>query len=365
MELDAILEGGSDRDWRTIDPEETEPVRFALIGLGWFTRGRVLPALEESRLCDATVLVSGTAEKAERIAADVPGARGITYDDFRDGVARDAYDAVYVATPNALHLDYVETAAEFGADVLVEKPMERSSDRARELIDACDRAGVELMVAYRMHTEPSVRRARELVDAGLIGEPTYLHGRMSQRLLDRVNPDPDQWRLDADLAGGGALFDLGVYPLNTARFLLRADPIAVGGRTRSTRDAFSEVDETAAFEVEFPGGVVASCFASHNASQESAMTVVGTEGAVTIQPAFFQDEARGLTVSRGDGRATIQLDPADQMLEEFDYFADRVRGGRAVYPDGEHGLVDMIAMEAVYESAAGGDEGRRVELEPS
>jgi len=351
MDLDEVLSGVHLRDWQRTDPDAVNPVSFAVIGLGWFTRGRAIPALEDSDRCEATTLVSSTTEKAERVAKEFEEPElGITYDEFREGAGRDAYDAVYVVTPNALHLPYVAAAAEFGKDVLCEKPIERDSDRARDLVDTCNRAGVTLMVAYRMHTEPAVRRARELIREGALGEPVAVHGSMSQRLLDRVNPDPDQWRLDEDLAGGGALFDLGVYPLNTARFLLDADPVAVTGKTQSTHDAFDEVDETASFIMTFPDDVQASCFVSHNARQHSSIRVTGTEGSIAVEPAFFQDRERALHVSRGDGRATVAVGEIDQMREEFDYFADRIRSEAGVHPDGDHGLVDIEAMEAVYEA---------------
>ncbi|WP_049986167.1 D-xylose 1-dehydrogenase Gfo6 [Halobellus rufus] len=352
MELDAILEDSCVRDWQTVSADSVEEVRFAVIGLGWFTKGRALPALEESDLCEPSVLVSSSSEKAERIASETEGAtRGITYEEFHDGVARDDYDAVYIVTPNALHLEYVETAAAFGKAVLCEKPMERDSERAAELRDVAAEADVELMIAYRMQTEPTVRRARELIAGGYVGEPMSVTGNMSQRLLDRIDPNPDQWRLDEALAGGGALFDIGIYPLNTARYLLDADPVAVTGNVSSTHGAFDEVDETVAFSVEFPGETYGQCYASHNARQSSGITVTGTEGQVSIEPAFFQDQARELHISRGDGRASITVTAVDQMLEEFDYFADRLRGSNPIGPDGDHGLVDMRAMEAVYEAA--------------
>ena len=356
MDIDAILAEGCRRDWRTIDPGTIEPLRFAVIGLGWFTRGRALPAFEASEACEPTVLVSGDESKAERLVAATDGAeQGLTYDAFHDGVAREDYDAVYIVTPNARHLEFVETAAAFDKDVLCEKPMERDSDRARAVIGTCADAGIESMIAYRMHTEPAVRRAREFVREGLLGEPQHVSGDMSQRLLDRVNPDRDQWRLDEELAGGGALFDIGIYPLNTARFLLNADPIAAIGQTGSSHDAFADVDETVSFTIEFPDDVYASCFASHNARQSSSISITGTEGQLRIEPAFFQDEARELHLSRGDGRASVTFETVDQMHEQFEYFTDRVRGDAPIHPDGDHGLVDIRAMEAVYEAADRGE----------
>jgi len=351
MDVDRVLGEYCRRDWETVDPETVDRVRFAVVGLGWFTRGRALPALEESDRCEPTVLVSSTSEKAERVAAETDGAdHAITYDEFATGAATEAYDTAYVCTPNALHLDHAAAAAEHGKHVLCEKPMERDSDRAAALLDACETAGVELMIAYRMHTEPTVRRARELIEAGYLGEPMAVRGDMSQRLLERIDPDPNQWRLDEALAGGGALFDIGLYPLNTARFLLDTDPVAAIGSTDSTHDAFDEVDETVSFTLRFPDGVTAACFASHNARQASSITVTGTEGQVRVEPAFFQDQTRRLSVSRGDGRAEITVDRVDQMREAFDYFADRLRGDAEIYPDGHHGLVDIAVMEAIYEA---------------
>ena len=172
MDVNMLFEEACKRDWKTTTAGEVPPVRFAVIGLGWFTKGRALPALEESARCEPTVLVSNTAEKAKRVARDVDGAvRGISYNGFHDGAAREEYDAVYVCTPNALHHKYVETASSFGKDVFCEKPMERDSDRARDLVATCADAGVELMIAYRMHTEPAVRRARELIREGPDARP--------------------------------------------------------------------------------------------------------------------------------------------------------------------------------------------------
>ena len=145
------------RDWQTVTEER--PIRIAVIGLGWFARDRALPAIENATLCEATVLVSGSPEKALAVADQFEADHVITYDEFHEGRVVDAYDAVYVATPNALHLEYAETAASLGKHVLVEKPLETTVERAERLVDACDRAGVTLMTAYRLQLEPTVRHA--------------------------------------------------------------------------------------------------------------------------------------------------------------------------------------------------------------
>jgi xylose dehydrogenase (NAD/NADP) len=355
MTVADVLDDFARRDWET-DTEGT--VRLALIGLGWWTLEEAIPAIAAGEHCETTVLVSSSTEKAESIAADVDGdAVGVTYDEFHDGAAADAYDAVYVCTPNAYHLEYVETAAELGKHVLCEKPMEATVERAEELAAACEDAGVQLLVGYRMQTEPAVRRARELVADGAIGRPRYVHGANTQRLLG-IFDDPDQWRLDPDLTGyGTSVMDLGIYPINAARFVLDADPVTVQASMRSEGDAFEDVpDEHSAFLLEFEGGVYATCTASQNAHTNTFLEITGTEGTLRLDPAFHMDTGFQLAV---DG-STISVDEPDvnQMTEIFDYFGHAVLADAEVTPDGEHGVVDMKTIRAIHDAAEDGERTR-------
>jgi xylose dehydrogenase (NAD/NADP) len=355
MELDALTEDITRRDWQTVT-ETADPVRFAMIGLGWWTREQAMPAVAAGDLCETTVLVSGDSEKADAVATDSPTVeRTLTYEQFHDGDASDAYDAVYVVTPNARHLPFVETAAELGKAVLCEKPMEASVDRAAQMVATCEVHDVPLMIAYRMQTEPAIRRARELVREGYVGEPVFVHGSMTEPILELV-PDPDQWRLDWELSGGCAAMDIGIYPLNTARFLLDADPIAVSGTVASVDEAFADVpDEHAAFQVEFPDHVTACCTASQNAHMSSHVRVTGTAGEVRVEPAFYPWDERRLQVSHGDSDLSVEFDQIDQMEEEFEYFAHCLLTDTEPEADGEHGLVDIETLKAVYEAAEAGE----------
>ncbi|MFC6954300.1 D-xylose 1-dehydrogenase Gfo6 [Halorubellus litoreus] len=357
-----------ERDWQTT---RDGTLRLALVGLGWWTIEKAIPAIAASDHCETAVLVSSSTAKAERVAADVAGEggegggdgvvadrpRGLSYDEFREGDARGEYDAVYVCTPNALHLEYVEAAAEHGKHVLCEKPMEASVERAERMVAACDEHDVRLAVGYRMQTEPAVRRARELVREGAIGDPRFVHGANTQRLLD-IFDSPDQWRLDPDLTGyGTSVMDLGVYPINTARFLLDADPVAVQASMQSNHDAFDDVpDEHAAFIVEFDDGTYATCTASQNAHSNTFLEITGTEGTLRLDPAFHMETDLSLTV---DG-STVAVEgrQRDQMRELFDYFAHAVLTDEPVSLDGAHGLVDLQAIDAIHRAAEDGERKR-------
>ncbi|MFC4987797.1 D-xylose 1-dehydrogenase Gfo6 [Saliphagus infecundisoli] len=349
MDLATGIGDFSRRDWQRIEDGE---LRFALIGLGWWTVDVAIPAIEESDLCATAVLVSSSTEKAERIAAENGVETGISYEEFHDGEAAEEYDAVYVGTPNALHLEYVETAAEYGKAVLCEKPLEATVERAEKLVEAAE-GEVPLMTAYRMQTEPAVRRARELIEAGFVGEPVSVRSTNTQPLLEMI-PDPDQWRLNPDLAGYGAsVMDLGIYSINTARYLLDREPVLARATMRSDDEAFADVpDEVAEFTLTFEGEVPLEATASQNAQEGTSLTLIGTEGSIELDPAFHGEAT--LHVSKGDVRAEIEdtgIDATGEMREEFDYFADRVLSGGDIGPDGHEGLADMRAIRAIHNAA--------------
>ena len=352
LDIQEYFDSFTERDWQTT---REGTVRLALVGLGWWTIDEAIPAIELAEHCEVTTVISGSKEKAERVAGETDGIEaGLTYDEFHGGVGADAYDAVYLATPNAFHLEYVETAAELGKAVLCEKPMESTVERAERLVEVCEAHDVTLMIAYRMHTEPAVRRMRDCIQKGFIGKPVTVYGNNTQQILELID-DPNQWRLNPDLSGyGTSLMDLGIYPLNTTRFLLREDPVSVQAQMESFHPAFGDVpDERAACTAVYESGVHAVFTASQNAYDDTELKITGTEGQLTLSPAFHLE--CGLTLERNGVSAEITFENVNEMTEEFDYFADRVLSGEPVYADGTHGVVDMKTIRALHESSESGE----------
>jgi xylose dehydrogenase (NAD/NADP) len=345
----------SARDWSYDDSQE--PIRLAVIGLGAFTRSRTLPAIEMAAGCEATVAVSSSPAHVEAAKTDYGIKRALSYEEYHNGVGVEAYDAVYVATPNALHLDGAETAARLGKHVLCEKPIEVTAERAREMIRVCENAGVTLMIAYRMQLDPVVRRLRTLLDEGVIGNPIEAHGSFSRHVLEKGGVD--QWRLDPKLAGGGALMDLGIYPLNTTRFVLGVDPTAITATTTAPDEGFS-VDEHVGFELLFPGDTIGSFTASFGAYPGSHFSVLGTEGRITIDPAFDAPLDRDVRIDHGGSRIDFIGAGRNEIAEELDYFATCIREDIDPEPNGDDGLTDLRILDAAYESA---ETGTRVEIE--
>ena len=213
------------------------------------------------------------------------------------------------------------------------------------------------MIAYRMQTEPAVRPARDLVRDGVIGDPVVVHGNMSQPLLEAVIPDPEQWRLDPDLSGGATVMDMGLSPLNTARFVLGADPVRVRARSRVETDAFADVgDEHVSFGIDFSDGTLAACTASQAAYQSSHLRVTGTEGESVIDPTFYNRQDRGFRLSVGGHTVDLPFEQVNQMTEEFDYFAHCLLTDTESHPNADHALVDMHVMDALYRAAERGED---------
>jgi xylose dehydrogenase (NAD/NADP) len=356
MDVESYFEAFTARNWET--PATDEQIRFAVVGCGWFAEEFALPAIEQGEHCTASVLVTGDAEKGGRIADDVGAAHVLDYAEYQDGAAAEAYDAVYVSTPNALHLEHVETAAALGKDVLCEKPLEVSADRTERMVAACADADVTLMTAYRQQAEPGIRRMREVIADGVIGTPVYAIGDFSITLLGR-DADADQWRLDPDLAGGGALVDIGIYPVNTLRYLIDEDPIAVQAETKTSDERYAGVEEHISFQLSFPGRMSAAVASSYGAALEDTLVIVGTEGKLEIDPAFFPEAQRTFHLTRDGATLTLEGSDVSGIDEEFEYFASCVLTGTDPDPDGHDGLTDVRTIEAIYEAA---DTGSRVEL---
>lgn len=218
------------------------------------------------------------------------------------------------------------------------------------MVRVCEDAGVTLMIAYRIQTEPAVRRLRELIQDGFIGDPVYLHGQFSSSVFDD-DSEEDVWRVDPNVAGGGALMDLGIYPLNTSWFLLGADPVAVQATTATPHEEFAGVDEHVSFQVSFADDVTGSFTASFNAHRDSRLQVVGTEGRILIESAFGALVNRDTVVEQVDMHTELTGPSVNEVVEEFEYFATKVLTGEEPEPNGSHGLTDLEVMTGAYESA--------------
>jgi predicted dehydrogenase len=339
-------------------------VGFAVVALGRIALEEVLPAFAECRHARPVALVSGSREKARAVGAQY-GIEDRALHDY-DGFERlrddPAVEAVYIALPNAMHHEFTLRAAAIGRHVLCEKPMANSSAECREMIAACARADVRLMIAYRSQYEPYNRAGIGLVRGGRLGRLRFIEATNVQ-----VNGPGPQWRYDRRMAGGGALPDIGIYCLSAARYLTGEEPVELQGWMQSPPNdpRFAEVEESVGFRLRFPSGVVAQAMASYGAFQQKSWRALFENAAVEMPDAFSYRGQR-LRVTRSGGNAPVQEETQirhrNQFAQEIDHFARCVRAGTRPHTPGEEGLQDQVLMEAIAASAADG--GRLVRLEP-
>ena len=334
-----------------------DPVRYAVIGLGWIAQSAVLPAFRGAcRNSKLEALVSDDATKLRVLGSKYGVRKRYSYDELDRCLEDPQLDAVFVALPNTMHRTYTAAAARAGKHVLCEKPMAMTESDCRAMIEACRAGGVRLMIGYRLHFEKANLAAAETVQSGRLGEP---------RLFDSVFVNEvEKGNLRLRKGEGGPLYDIGIYCLNAARSVFRAEPFEVTAwhERRSGDPRFAEVPEITAGRLRFPQERLASFVCSFGGASLSQYDVVGTEGVLRVEPAFDIGGplAHRLTVK---GRTkTITFPGRDQFAAELIEFSDCILEDREPEPSGEEGLADVRVLQALDESARSG--GRPVTLEP-
>lgn len=331
-------------------------VGYAVVGLGYFAEGVVLPAFRHSKKAKLVAVVSGEERKARRLAGKFGASDFYTYADFPLCLAHPQVEAVYIATHNAGHTDLTLRAAAASRHVLCEKPMANSVEECQKMIEACRANRVRLMIAYRKYFDPASLALKKLVTSGRLGRLRFLHSGFTFFLPAKAGTR--NWHLDRKLAGGGALVDVGVYCVNTARWLLGKEPVEAAGYGWSLdSERFLEVEESMAFRLTFPGGLVMQATASFGAAQASFLQVYGEKGWAALDPAFTYDEERRLFGKIGGRWFEKKFKVIGEVALELDAFADCVRRGRDPEPNGTEGLRDVAVMQAIYRAAR---EGRAV-----
>jgi len=319
------------------------PVRFAVVGLGYFAQSSILPAFKNAkRSCRLSALFSDDDTKLSSLKRRYGVEHALPYDRYDGFLASGAVDAVYIAVPNDLHADYAIRAARAGVHVLCEKPIAGTSVDAERMITACADGGVKLMIAYRLHFEEANLSAIEVVNRGAIGEPRYLSALFSQQIV------PGNTRTQS-VHHGGPLRDLGIYCINAARYVLRDEPTEVTAFAAQKSDdrRFAEIHEQVGAVLRFPGDRLAQITCSFGAAAQSSYTVVGTRGSLCVSPAYgaSTDLAWELTV---DGKTKKKIfKKRDQVAPELIEFATCILEDRAPTASGREGLADLRVIEAI------------------
>ena len=322
----------------------------ALVGLGGYSTGQLAPGLRQTEHCELRGIVTGSPEKIpvwqERYG--IPDANVYSYETLDSIADNDDIDVVYIVTPPALHARDAIRAAEAGKHVWCEKPMAMDVAECRAMLDAAAANGVSLSIGYRLHHEPNTQTIMRYGREQTYGPVTGV--RTGAGFVAHF-PDPTAWRRIGRL-GGGALYDMGVYPINAARYATGLEPLAVRGRQGSERqDLFGDVDEFTTFELEFPEGLVVPGETSFG-KRMNYLDVEAENGWYHLRPFMVYSGVSGET---SDG-TTLPPDPGHQQARQMDAEALAILEGRPPIAPGAEGLRDIRIVRAIMASSRAGGE---------
>lgn len=319
----------------------------ALVGLGYYSRDLLAPALQLTEYCELKGIVTGSPEKIPvwQKKYGVKDANVYNYQNMPELANNAEIDVVYIVLPTGLHAEYAIKAASTGKHVWCEKPMARTTRECEQIIDACHKNRVKLSIGYRMQHETNTRKIMKWALTkpygnikNVISEAGYNGG--------TINP----WKLKKEM-GGGAIYDMGVYAINAARYATGMEPIGVTA-TQSTRrpELFTEVDETTSFTLEFPGEILAEGKTSFGENL-NLLKIHASNGWYLLEPMQAYSGVKGKT-SNG-----ILLPPMqrNQQAKQMDDDALAILEDKEVLVPGSEGLRDVHIVEKIIAAASTGN----------
>ena len=329
----------------TSHPKSSPKIRYGVVGLGHIAQVAVLPAFQNSKNSELVTIVSGESEKRQKLGKKYRLEHVYSYEDYDRALSE--VDAVYISVPNHLHREYAVRAANAGVHVLCEKPMAVTKEECQAMIDAAEQHKVKLMIAYRLHFEAGNLEAIRLAESGKLGDLRLFTSEFAQQVTE------DNVRATEGIErGGGPVYDMGIYCINAARYLFRAEPTEVFATTANDGEKrFENIEEMTSVVMRFPEERLATFTCSFGATDVSRYTLIGTEGLLTSDPAYEYAMEIKHELTIGGKRKTRTFPKRDQFAAELVYFSDCILQNKEPEPSGIEGLADVRIVEAIYESA--------------
>ena len=347
-----------------MNSSQPKKLGWAIVGLGEFATQQIIPAFAQCQSSKLVALVSGSANKAQKIAQEysIDSSNIYNYTNYDTIAENPDVDIIYIILPNGLHAEYTIRGAQAGKHIMCEKPMANTPEECQSMIDACRAADRKLMIAYRAQYElynlAAIEIARGKKELGTLKLVVASNGRQ----LDPSNP-ADRWRMNKDLAGGGSLLDIGIYSLQAARYITGEEPVAISAMMHSPADdpRFQEVEETVNFLLRFPSGVLANCTSSYGHPGVTRYQVFGEDGIMELDPATPYSGHR-LFVKLGENKEERQIQGQNQFALEMAHLSECVMQNKTPKTPGEEGLQDVKLIQTIYEAAR---TGQTIELPPT
>jgi predicted dehydrogenase len=325
-------------------------VRWGILSTADIGVKKVVPAMQKGECIDVIAIASRDRSRAEQVARSL----GIpkVYGSYEELLADPEVEAIYNPLPNHLHVPWSIKAAEAGKHVLCEKPVAMTVTEARTLLETQKSTGVKIGEAFMVRTHPQWLRTKELISSGRIGEPRSISGFFSY-----FNRDPGNIRNKPEY-GGGALMDIGCYPISASRFAFGSEPSRILGLV--TRDKNMGVDYLTSAILDFPSGhAIFTC--STQLVPYQRIHVLGTKGRIEIEIPFNAPNDRPCRIFIDDGGdlfgkgvSTETFNTCDQYTIQGDNFSRAIRGEGEVPVTVADGIKNMAVIDAIFKSANSG-----------
>ena len=324
-------------------------VRWGVLGCAKIAVEKVIPAMQRSQRCAVVAIGSRDAGRAADTAARLGIAR--SYGSYDEVLADAEVDAVYIPLPNHLHAEWTKRAAAAGRHVLCEKPLGLSVAEVTEMIEACRAGGVLLMEAFMYRLHPLWQRTHELVMDGRIGELRAIQARFMYNNLDPANIR------NVAAFGGGAVMDIGCYPINVARWFFGGEPTGVWATVQ--RDPTFGTDALTSAVLDFDGRQ-ASFVCSTQLEDDQRVHLLGTKGRLEVEIPFNIPPDRPTRVVLASGGTppvspeltVFELPPCDQYTVQGDAFSQAVAEGLPAPTPVDDALGNMAVIERILATAA-------------
>ena len=319
-------------------------IRYAVVGLGHIAQKAVLPAFTNAKSNSRLVaLVSGDQEKLKTLGEKYGVEKRYLYSEFEECLRHGEVDAIYITTPNSYHRNIMETAAKFGVHVLCEKPMAVTTEDCLSMISEAEKNNIHLMIAYRLHFESANLYALKLAHSKRIGDLKVFNSVFTFQVKDQNNI-----RLEETERGGGPIYDIGIYCVNAARNLFKAEPIEVLAMSGSSKDSrFKKTEESVSCVLKFSEGRIASFSVSFGAFASADFDLIGTKGRLRLEKAYEFDTTMNLKIYEDKKIITRKYPRRDQFAPELRHFSDCIQKKKRPEPSGEEGLADVKIIEAL------------------
>ncbi|PRP80771.1 glucose-fructose oxidoreductase [Planoprotostelium fungivorum] len=295
---------------------EGNKVRYAVVAAGSISQEAWMPGVGQTTNSSITAIITSDPEKGRELSKLYGGLKYYSYEEFDQALKEDTFDALYIATPNWMHRQFAEPALLAGFHVLLEKPMEVTEDDCKAINAAAEKSGAKLMIAYRLHCEPSTVEIVNRVRRGDIGDPRMFNSTFVIPLDEKNHRAKNGYH-------AGPVPDMGTYPINACRTIFGMEPIevfAVGTKT-PTKDF--NFHDTVSVTLKFPNERVAHFLVSYSATLVNRYTVVGTQGEFNVDPCFVYGPGVGISyTSTIDGKTETHKGPVvDHFGGQTDYFS--------------------------------------------